>query len=205
MTEKRSFVLNIVMVNIASLVLLLLLSVSVSALPRAQVTTDVKPEASVFRDPFTLKLQVDKDHFYEERFDKIPYVAGHDVYLFVGENFGVKVTSMNDEISQITYEQDPAKADIAFKFTQEATGGKPMTILEIQNRLKRRLFLDALMTVPNKKGIYKTSILPVEKGLIGFESWPHPIVQLVLRNLRFSQQPAHAPKDSTSAQPGPGI
>lgn len=193
------------MVNITSLALLLLLSVSVSALPRAQVATDVNPQASAFRDPFTLKLQVDKDHFYEEKFDKVPYVAGNDVYLFVGENFGVKVTSINHEISQVTYEQDPVKADIAFKFTQEASGERPMMILVIQNRLKRRLFLDALMTVPNKKGIYKTNILPVEKGLIGFESWPHPIVQLVLRNFRFSQQPAHAPKDGPTTQAGPGI
>jgi hypothetical protein len=193
------------MANIARRALLLLLTISAFAQPRAQTPTDVNPQVTIFRDPFTLKLQVDKDHFYEEKFDKIPYVAGSDVYLFFGENFGVKVITTNDEISKIIYEQDPAKADIAFKLTQEVTDGRPMTMLVIQNRLKRRLFLDALMTVPNKKGAFKTSILPIEKGLSNFESWPHPIVQLVLRNFRFSQQTSDAPKGRTITQPAPGI
>ena len=43
----------------------------------------------VFREPFTLKLHVDKDHYYEEHYDrKIPFVAGNDVYLFCGESSG---------------------------------------------------------------------------------------------------------------------
>jgi hypothetical protein len=194
------------MVNITRLGVLLLVSGSVFALQQAQGPADLNPQSTVFRDPFTLKLQVDKDHFYEEHFDKIPYVSGNDVYLFVGENFGVKVTIINDEVSQLTYERVAAKADIAFRFTQEQTNGRPMMMLVTQNSLKRRLFFDALMTVPNKKGIYKTSILPVEKGLSNFESWPHPIVQLVLRNFRFTQQqPSNAPKDSTAAHPAPGI
>jgi len=64
-----------------------------------------------------------------------------------------------------------------------------MMMLVIRNNLKRRLYLDALMTVPDKKGIYKTRLLPVEAGLSNFESWPHPIVQLVVRNLRLSEKP----------------
>jgi hypothetical protein len=56
--------------------------------------------------------------------------------------------------------------------------------LTIKNNLKVWVQMDALMTVPGKKGIYKTSILPVPPGLLDYESWPHPIVQLVLRNFR---------------------
>ena len=53
----------------------------------------------MFRDPFTLKLRVDKDHFYEEHYDKrIPYVAESDVYLFSGENFGVNLNIKGDDI-----------------------------------------------------------------------------------------------------------
>jgi hypothetical protein len=147
-----------------------------------------------------LKLPVDKEHFYEERFDKVPYVAGNDVYLFFGDNFGVKATITDGEISQITYERELSKADITFKFTEEMTNGKQMMMLIIQNRLKQRLFVDALMTVPNKKGVYKTSILPIEKGLTNFESWPHPIVQLVLRDFRFSEQRSNTPKRDPLAQ-----
>lgn len=113
----------------------------------------------------------------------MPYVADNVVYIFAGESFGVTVTLNGDDITGISYQKDAGKADIAFKFSQEK---KSMMFLVIKSKLKRRLFLDALMTVPQKKGVYKTSILPVEAGLMNFESWPHPIVQLELRNFRFT-------------------
>ena len=50
--------------------------------------------------------------------------------------------------------------------------------------------MGALTTVPGKKEIYKTSIMPIEARLSDFESWPHPIVQLVLRNFRLSDKRA---------------
>ena len=62
-----------------------------------------------------------------------------------------------------------------------------MTMLVIRNRLAKRLYVDALMTMPEKSGIVKTSIMPIEPGLSSYESWPHPIIQLVLRNLRFEK------------------
>jgi hypothetical protein len=61
-------------------------------------------------------------------------------------------------------------------------------MLIIQNRSKHKLLLDALMTVPGRKDIQKTSIIPIEAGLSDYEEWPHPIVQLVLRNPRFSDK-----------------
>ena len=84
---------------------------------------------------------------------------------------------------------DAAKADVWLIFRQDKMkDDKPMMMLIIQNKSKHKLFLDALMTVPESKGILKTSIVPVEPGLSDFESWPHPIVQLVLRNFRFSEK-----------------
>lgn len=44
-----------------------------------------------FRPPFVLKLHIDNEHYYEEAFDKIPYVAENNVYLFAGETFGINV------------------------------------------------------------------------------------------------------------------
>jgi hypothetical protein len=147
----------------------------------------VGPAEPVFRSPFDLKLRVDKDHYYEQKFDRVPYVAAGDVYLFVGEDFGVNVTITGDQVSAITYQQNAAKADVEFKLTQEKAPNGYMMLLVTRNRLKRKLFFDALMTVPGKTGIYKTSVLPVEPNLSNFESWPNPIVQLVLQNFRFSE------------------
>jgi hypothetical protein len=160
-----------------------------------QSPAEGKSDELVFREPFTLRLHVDKQRYYEERYDKrIPYVAKNDVYLFSGETFGINITvDGGGEIIAVTYQPETKKADVELKFKQEKMDGdKRMMLLVIRNKLKRRLYLDALMTVPERKGIYKTGILPVEAGLSNYESWPHPIVQLVLRNFRFSERPGSA-------------
>jgi hypothetical protein len=141
----------------------------------------------VFRAPVVLKLHVDNEHYFEETFDRVPYVADNNVYLFAGESFGITVTIADDQMSRITYQRNPAKADVEFKFTQEKSRDGFMMLLVIKNKLKRKLFLDALMTVPREKQIYKTTVLPIDPSLSSFESWPHPIVQLVLKNFRFSE------------------
>ena len=143
--------------------------------------------APTFREPFTLKLRVDKQHYYEQHFDKVPYVAGGDVYIFVDDHFGVNLSDTKAEFLTVTYQPDGAKADILFSFTQETDGkGNLFMMLSMQNKLSRGFSYDALMTVPTKKEILETHVLPVGAHLSNFESWPHPIVQLVLRNFRFS-------------------
>src|SRR5579864_2817440 len=152
-------------------------------------TKSAKHEELVFRAPFKLKLHVDNERFYEETFDHVPYVADNDVYLFAGEAFGVNVTVTESEISHIAYERNPAKADVELRFTQEKSQNGWMMMLALRNKLKRKLYLDAVMTLPRNDELFTTNVLPVEPNLSDFESWPHPIVQLVLRNFRFSERP----------------
>lgn len=151
-------------------------------------TKSAREEERVFRAPFKLKLHIDDKRYYEQSFDRIPYVSGNDVYLFSGEAFGINVTAAENEISRIAYEPDPAKADVELRFTQEKSENGWMMMLVIRNKLKHRLYLDALMTIPGKEEILNTNVLPVEPNLSDFESWPHPIVQLVLREFRFSER-----------------
>jgi hypothetical protein len=159
-------------------------------------TAAPKPNGVVLRKPFTLKLKVDKDHFYEERYERrIPYVSENEVYLFIGDKFGVNITVRNDRIMSVRYQPDLAKADVWFKFEQppELPGGVGMT-LAIENKMKHGLSMEALMSVPNKKEVLKTSILPVKAGKSGLETWPHAISQLVLGNLQLTKDSAEQPK-----------
>jgi len=146
------------------------------------------------RGPFALKLRVDKEHYYEEKHERgIPYVSENEVYLFLDDKFGVSITVQDDRIVDVSYQPDFAKADVWFIFQQPKElqkGGSAGMILTIQNKMKRGLSMEALMTVPGKKQVFKTSILPVEPGLSGFESWPHPIAQLVLGNLQLTKNSA---------------
>jgi hypothetical protein len=163
--------------------------VATSTLPMACVpqVNSAATDAPVFRSPFSLKLRLDGEHYYEQKVDHVPYVADGDVYLLAGEAFGINVTVAGDRLTRITYQPDPAKADVEFKFTQEKSHQVFMMLLITRNKLKKKLFFDALMTVPEQTGIYKTSVLPIDPNLTNFETWPHPIVQLALRNFRFSE------------------
>ena len=117
-------------------------------------------EDTVFREPFTLKLQIDKEHFYEEKIGKMPFVHNGDVYLFKGDEFGLNLVIQDNSIRAVKCQPDVKKADVTLKFTQEVVAnGTAMMMLQIHNNTKHILDVDALMTVPNKKGIAKTSVV----------------------------------------------
>jgi len=145
-------------------------------------------EEPVFREPFTLRLHVDKEHFYEQKIEKIPFVHQGDVYLLKGDEFGLALEIKDNAIVSVKYQPNLKKADVTLKFTQEimADGGG-MMLLNIHNNTKVKLNADVLMTVAGQKGVQKTNILPVPPSMSGFESWPDPIVQLVLRNIRIEK------------------
>lgn len=149
---------------------------------------DPAQEQPVFRAPFVLRLHADKDHYYEQKFDRIPYVANNEIYMFAGESFGVRVTEGHDEPFRISYERNLGKADIVFNFSQHKASNSATMLLLIRNNMKRTVHFDAHMTVPGRQEIYETGLLPVKPGLENVESWPHPIVQLKLGNLRLSDE-----------------
>jgi hypothetical protein len=142
----------------------------------------------VFRKPFTLRIRVDQEHYYEEKKDKVPYVYRGDVYLFIGDRFGLKIDVANSAVRTIRYERDLSKADVTLEFKQgDPVNGKATSLLVLQNRTKYTFLMDAAMTVPDRKDILKTTILPLHAGLSNFESWPHPIIQLALVHIRLQK------------------
>jgi hypothetical protein len=129
------------------------------------------------------KLKLNKKDAPQYKFEKLPYVDEHNfVHIVAGEKFGVNVTVSDDEISGLTYQPDLKKADITFEFREE----KPMMMLTIKNNLKRRIYADGGMAVPDRDGFLKTSLIPIDPGLMSFESWPHPITHLIVARIRFS-------------------
>ncbi len=190
--------------RLSSLALVVTFAVPMLAWPLPQAPENAGGEAEVFRNAFTLKLRLNDTDNYQKQFDPVPYVDGGDVYLFLGDKFGVNVTVSGDEITGLTYVQNWDKADIGFAFNEPAVkGGKTpgaTMMLVIHNKLKRQLFMDALMTLPQKDGINNTNVAPIRAGMGDYDMWQQPIVQLVLRNFRFAQQPS-GPNDSRTEPP----
>lgn len=139
----------------------------------------------VMRVPFTLSLHVDREHYYEEKIGEMPYVYRSGIYLMKGDNFGVALDIRDGKLTAVTYQPDLKKADVTFEFSQlvEADGSSMMK-LTIHNQTAFALKMRALMTVPGEKKAIETSILPIQPGLTDLESWPHPIVKLLLHDVQ---------------------
>lgn len=162
------------------------------AKPRSSAT---KPKSSLTREPFTLRLKIDKNNFSDIHFDREPYVLDNEVYLFSGDKFGVNLVVKGGRVTEVRYQPDAKKADVVFGFEQpkELQDGLSMA-LTIDNKMKRSVSMQGLMSIPGKKDVFKTSILPVKPGKSGLESWPHPISQLVLGNLQLTAEEDAQPK-----------
>ena len=158
-------------------------------------THAAKASGPVLREPFTLRLKVDKDHYEEFHYDKQPYVSENEVYLFSGDKFGVNLIVKSDRVAEVRYQPDVTKADIVFGFEQpkELHNGVAMA-LTIDNKIKRDVGMDVMGTIPGKKDPFKDKIVPVKAGKSNTEFWPHPIAQLVLGNFQFSAEGTAQPK-----------
>ena len=103
-----------------------------------------------------------------------------------GDQTGLNFAGPADgTILSISEEPDLKKAELVLAFTRD----KGMMLLSLQNRTKRWLSYEAGIRTPKRDGLYKTSVLPVGPGLSNFESWPHPVDQLALKNFSFSEKP----------------
>ena len=150
----------------------------------AAATSLASANEPVFREPHTFRLHLDKERYMEQKVGKVPYVHNGAVYLFKNDNFGINLNVENGALGEISYLPAADKADVSLNFSQRINAdGSSMMMLEIVNRTRYTLNLNALMVVPNSKGPASTSILPVRPGLTNFETWPHPIAQLVLHKL----------------------
>ena len=142
----------------------------------------------VFRKPFTPHVRVDQEHYYEEKKGKIPYVYQGVVYLFLGDKFGLKIDVGDGAVRAVRYQRDLSKADVTLEFSvADLVNGKYTSMLKMQNRTRYTFLMDAGMTVPDRKDILETSITPVRAGLLHYEAWPHPILQLALSHIRIQK------------------
>ena len=147
------------------------------------------------REPFTVHLKVDKDHYGDFHFDKQPYVSENEVYLFSGDKFGVNLIVKGDRVMEVRYQPDVSKADLVFGFEQpkELQTGLARA-LTIDNKIEHDVSMEAMGSVPGKKDTFKDKIAPVKAGKSSTEFWPHPIAQLVLGDFRLTAEGTAAPK-----------
>jgi hypothetical protein len=98
-------------------------------------------------------------------------VSEKTIYVFPGEEFGITIKREGEEIAEISYQPDPKKADVKFKFEVQKLGKRSAMMLTTQSNLDKMLVMEAWMLLPQYKEAVKTSMVPVLPHLMGIETW----------------------------------
>ena len=84
-----------------------------------------------YREPFTIRMRIDRTHYFEEKKPRLPYVANGEVALFIGDHFGLKIDVQNNTVRSVKYEPDLSKADVTLQFKQGDPAGDGVAHLRV--------------------------------------------------------------------------
>lgn len=141
------------------------------------------------RKAVKIAVPVDKDHYQEINIPISPYVDPSlgMVVLLPGDSVHVSVTKKDGHIASLSYSEKPS--DLEFKFSKIEPKDKIMTMLTVKNNMTISIVYSALVNSPKSKWRhFSTSTCPVRSKKSTFESWPYPISQILVRNVRFAQK-----------------
>lgn len=138
------------------------------------------------REPFELKLAVDTLNFYEQTIEKTQYFVKENVLqIYPGEKLYIEVETKKSTIVSMksVKENLNPKKTIEIEFTQKTKARThQQMMLKVKNPFKQKLKYEAMMFIVGQDQWLKTSIIPVEPKLLGYESWNDVIITLVLNN-----------------------
>jgi hypothetical protein len=90
-----------------------------------------------------------------------------------------------DACAAVACREAAVRRGLELRFWQEKDGSSMLTV---KNNLGRRIAYEAAMQLPTEARMRPTSVLPIEAGLTNYESWPHPVAQLVLFNIHYEDK-----------------
>jgi hypothetical protein len=157
----------------------LIVVLSLSICVRAQDTT------GLIRPDFTLKMAVDKDHYYEANIKSAPYILPDtSIQVYPGETIYVEVNQDNGVIKKMTAVSTikDSATTLTIHFYQETEGrAHSMMMLSVINPFPYQLIYKARMYILSQKRWVTTDVFPVEPGLSGYETWPDLITSIALQ------------------------
>jgi len=129
-----------------------------------------------------LKLPISKGEVFKQDYPKVPYVIDNNVFIFPGETFRIGIEIGGNQVKGIAYDKDnKSEQYLEFDFKSDFMESGEVTMrLNTKNKTSKKIVFTALMVTPKSQRPTKTSILPIYAGLMSFEMWPHPILQLIL-------------------------
>ena len=135
------------------------------------------------RAAIILRLRVSDKEYAEFDFPKGPYVADGFINLLNGEELNVEFEDQGGKLINPRYVKEVIHAErtINMKLGQLETG----TVFTIKNPFSQPIIYDCAIQHFQHQKFTRTSVVQVPAKLVSFESWPYPITQLVISNVRY--------------------
>lgn len=131
-----------------------------------------------------MRLHQEDGSSFEQAVPRLPIVLPNGwITVFAGEEVHVELTvdKGNLAVRAVPKVVRP-KSTLTFKLMQ--TEGTAMR-LAVSHNLPQNLKYSLGMMLPAGGGLQATPSCAVAPGAVTYETWPHPVFQLVINNLRF--------------------
>jgi hypothetical protein len=123
---------------------------------------------------------------YETTVGRTPITDGTVLRILAGEKLAITGDVQGDQLVNLRLVDAARDRDVLLvSFEQRKLNNGFSMFLHIQNRFARDVKYRAGMQVPERKGFSNTSSCPVKAGKMAIEMWPHPIVSVLMKDLRF--------------------
>ena len=141
------------------------------------------------RQPTPIRLRLKGGKAFETLFPQaMPIVSGGLVTILAGETVLIEATLKDAVLVDLVAVPKVIHPErtLVFKLTQEAglADGLGM-VLKVMSPFPGALKYRLGMMLPSSERVLKTSSCPVDKGKPVYESWPHPVFQLVAADFRI--------------------
>lgn len=141
------------------------------------------------RKAFTLEIAANETQQYKVEIAEGPYFVKEKILqLYCGEKVFIECEIAKDTISKMIIVEkntNPEKT-IEIELTEDSHDRKEVsTMLLVKNPFDKKLNYNAIMFTPISQTWKPTSIIPIQPKLQNFETWPHAIITLVLKDWRF--------------------
>lgn len=141
------------------------------------------------RKAFTLKLPIDKTHFFQAEISPSNYILPENtIQIYPGEKLYIEINVKNNEIvdmKSVREIKDSTKT-IEISLTHvDKDSIYSRTMLDIRNPFNKNLIYKASMYLLKNSKWVPTNVYPVRSNLRSFEIWSDVIITMTLTGWEF--------------------
>ena len=143
------------------------------------------------REARTVRLRLEDGRAFEREVPRLPVVLPNGwITVYPGEEIHVELRLAGDAIRSARAVAKVARPATTVTFKLSQRPGSADMVLAVSHRMPQNLKYTLGMMLPSGGEVFATESCPVQPGATVYETWPHAVFQLVIKDLHFLPQGA---------------